>query len=88
MDGFEHLIVTGAAVLVGLVIGLILLYLKLVKDAENAPDEGRRLELLAQIKHMRENNATYQERLAYLKEQGLRRDVADELLGEDITKGG
>jgi len=48
------------------------------------PEETCRKELLAEIKQMREQNAPYNDRLAYLQQQGLRKDVADDLLGEDI----
>jgi hypothetical protein len=48
----------------------------------NRPDGERRKQLIANIRELRRNGADYHQRLEYLRNQGLRRDVADELLGE------
>jgi hypothetical protein len=48
----------------------------------NRPDGERRKQLITKIRELRQNGADYHQRLKYLRNQGLRRDVADELLGE------
>jgi len=81
------------AILGGLLYGLVVFVLYLlcfiiiqpIRRAffnRNRPTGERREQLIADIRKLRQNGADYHQRLAYLRRQGLRRDVADELLGE------
>ncbi|MFP4473572.1 MAG: hypothetical protein ACLFPX_06890 [Candidatus Omnitrophota bacterium] len=74
-------------VVIAVIIGLVFAWIKLARDAENRPEGARRQELLVQVEHMRRQQMPYKDRLAFLREQGLRKDVADELLGENIRNG-
>jgi hypothetical protein len=78
----SSLFVWGASVVLGLLCGFIGLVVKAWLIARNSPDPERRAGLLAAVNRMRSEGRPYAERLAYLQNEGLRRDVADALLGE------
>jgi hypothetical protein len=74
------------SVLVGLVIGiplaLVIMVFQRRRFIKNFPAEDRKLQLLSVVSKMRQEGRNYADRLAYLQGQGLRKDVADILLGE------
>jgi hypothetical protein len=83
----------GEAILGGLLYGLVVfviyfvlfLIVSRIRRAlftRNRAEGQKRQQLLSDIRKMRQDGADYRQRLAYLRERGLRRDVADELLGE------
>ena len=83
-DFFEITIATAVLVFVGVIIGLIGLVIRFLLDYQNTPDYERRKVLLDEISRMRQQGKSYNERLKFLREQGLRRNVADEILADDI----
>ena len=48
----------------------------------NMPDEARKKEFLVTLQEMKQRGCSYAERFEFLSEAGLRRDVANVLLGE------
>lgn len=73
-------------VLVGLAVGIplaiIIHFVRRHRFTRNMPEGERRRQLISAIVDMRRQGLVYQDRLAYLRQQGLRKDVADVLLGE------
>lgn len=81
-SSFERLPGAFLAVAVGLAIGLILGVIRIWRNARNMPTDEKRQELLRMIREWKKLGYSYSKRLALLKEQGYRKDVADSLLGE------
>lgn len=79
---FGKLLLGVAAVALGLAIGVGVLAVRVSRNSRNWPDDGRKRELIAQIQAWKREGLGYRERLGLLSAQGLRRDVADALLGE------
>jgi len=73
-------------VLLGLVTGiLIAIPLVLIRRRlflRNMPDGDRKAEFIAEVVRMRDRGCGYSERLQFLRDAGLRKDVADVVLGE------
>ena len=66
----------------GLVIGIVLLFVRTRRDAANAPSQDRQRHLIDIILEQKRQGWSYSERLAHLRSLGLRRNVADFILGE------
>jgi hypothetical protein len=78
----EDLVFSLLAVGVGLVIGLIVFFVRARRNARNVPTQEKKQELLAMIQDWKALGYSYSARLELLQRQGLRKDVADALLGE------
>ena len=78
-DSLGLFIVAGV---VGTVIGIGWLFARLQLNASNRPNDERRRQLVDTAIKMRQDGEPYPQRLAYLQTQGLRKDVADEILAE------
>jgi len=70
---------------IGLLIGIPLFLVRRCLFLRNMPDSARKAELIAEVLRMRQRGCGYAERLRFLRETGLRKDVADVLLGEAET---
>lgn len=72
--------------LIGLAVGIpIAIVIVIVRHGlfmRNMPDEAKTREFVDAIREMKLRGCGYQERLEWLKKAGLRKDVADVLLGE------
>lgn len=73
-------------VLIGLVVGILIavpyVIIRRRLFLRNMPDESKKAELLAEVRRMKERGSGYADRLQFLRNAGLRKDVADILLGE------
>lgn len=69
-------------VAIGSIAAAIALALRIWRNSRNWPDDKKKLELLIQIREWKLRGLGYQQRLELLTAQGLRKDVADALLGE------
>lgn len=86
MDNFfERFVGFTLATGVGLVIGLVLLGIRIWRNHCNMPTAEKKAQLIAMIREWKTEGRGYSERLELLRKQGLRRDVADVLLGEAET---
>lgn len=89
MDGFfERLLGFTLAAVVGLVIGGVLLFIRILRNRRNWPSDERRQQLLTLIREWKREGLDYPGRLDRLMEQGFRKDVADMLLGEAERNAG
>lgn len=79
MDRFIGFLVVTA---IGVLLGLLLVVILRQRFRRNFPAEDRKQQLIAVLVKMKHEGRNYSERLAYLQEQGLHKDVADVLLGE------
>ncbi|HPW19003.1 MAG TPA: hypothetical protein PLP83_11595 [Candidatus Aminicenantes bacterium] len=68
--------------IVGLLIGIPALLIRLKLNARNMPAGERRQAVLASIREMKAQGLSYEERKRRLMDQGLRPDVANQLLAE------
>jgi len=65
---------------------LVVIVVKTALFRRNMPDEAKTEEILAEIQAMKARGVVYGERLQWLREQGLRRGVAEYLLAEAETR--
>lgn len=83
MDSIIHIAIV---LVVGIVGGLLLAFIRLTmrhfKNARNVPQGDRREQLISVLADMKTKGKNYNERMAFLQDQGIRKDVADALLGE------
>lgn len=68
--------------IVGLLIGIPALLIRLKLNARNMPAGEKRQAFLASIREMKAQGLSYEERKRRLMDQGLRPDVANQLLAE------
>lgn len=71
-----------AAAAIGILIAGVIYVVRHVLFVRNMPDDAKKKELVTTILEMKSRGCGYQERLEWLKRAGLRKDVADVLLGE------
>lgn len=81
-DLFERFIGFTLVAAVGFLIGLVLLAIRIWRNQRNMPTPEEKAQLIAMIRECKAEGWGYSERLELLRKKGLRRDVADVLLGE------
>jgi len=72
---------------IGIVVGIVLVIIQRYRFQRNYPAGDRKDQLISAIAKMKREGSSYGERLAYLKQQGIHKDVADVLLGEAERSG-
>jgi len=81
----------GISILVGTAIGIplavILMVIRRRCFLHNFPTEAQKQLLISEIVKMKQEGRNYADRLAYLRKQGILKDVADVLLGEAERSG-
>ena len=70
------------AAIVGVVIKAATVGVRYWLNIQNYPTDERKRNLLDAVVRMRRAGETYRRRLAYLQGQGLRKDVAEEIIAE------
>lgn len=81
-DTLERLVVMAAVTVVCAAIGLVLRSVRDRRNRKNFPDAEGVASLIVLIQEWKAKGLDYRERVQLLMERGLRRDVADTLLGE------
>ena len=78
-------------VLIGFAIGIplviIILFVREYRFIRNMPQGERRQQLVSAVVEMKRQGKGYGDRLAYLQQQGIHKDVADVLLGDAERAG-
>jgi len=72
---------------VGVMIGVIWLFIRRRRNLQNWPNEEKRQELLEQIREWKAHDLNYSQRLNRLIKLGYTKDVADAILGEAERPG-
>ena len=72
---------------IGIPIGIVFLIIRRYRFLQNLPTDDRKHQLVSTIVKMKREGSNYADRLAYLRKQGIRKDVADVLLGEAERSG-
>lgn len=70
------------AAAIGLVFAAVTLSIRISRNARNWPDADGKRNLIIQIREWKRSGLSYRQRRGLLSAQGLRKDVADVLLGE------
>ncbi len=72
--------------LIGVGIGLAWWWCDYVRDLKNLPSEDMKKDLIEELVECRKKGMSYIERLTFLKQKGIRKNVADILLADAERK--
>ena len=87
MDDFLEIAgVQAVLVGIGVVIGLLLYGCRALMDKSNMPDDATREAVIEEIRQMNTQGLSYSEKRALIQKKGFRRNVADQLLAEEIRR--
>ncbi|MFA5260576.1 MAG: hypothetical protein WC450_05045 [Candidatus Omnitrophota bacterium] len=87
MDDFLGIMAVQAVLIaVGVVIGLVFYCVRAFMDRKNMPEGMTREAVIEEIRQMNDQGLNYKEKLAFIQKKGFRRNVADQLLAEEMRR--
>lgn len=87
MDDFLGIMAVQAVlVAIGVVIGLIGYGCRIWMDRKNMPEDTTREAVIEEIHQMSRQGSDYNAKLAFIRKKGFRRNVADQLLAEEMRR--